>query len=112
MSPDVQVSVVTTGGMVIVALVGVAIEILRRQSSALEEVRDQVSNTHDTNLRDDLDRVITGLDTVLDRQADHATEIGILRTEVRHERLERLSVSERLDDHLADGTRRAVSNAA
>ncbi|MGI5530144.1 DUF2746 domain-containing protein [Streptomyces syringium] len=83
-------------------------ELVRRQGAALAEVRehtqearDQVSNDHATNLRDDLDRVIHGLDRVLDGQAQHTRDISALRTELSHERVERLAVSERLDSHLS-----------
>ncbi|MEU8133228.1 DUF2746 domain-containing protein [Streptodolium elevatio] len=101
MDPNVQVALVSAGGMIAVALVGVVVEFLRRQSSTLGEVREQVSNTHSTNLRDDVDRVLRGLDQVLEGQAEHGREIAGLRAEIRHERAERLAVAERLDDHMA-----------
>ncbi|WP_371671219.1 DUF2746 domain-containing protein [Streptomyces sp. NBC_00289] len=106
--PSVQVAVVTAGGTVGVALVGVLVELVRRQGSALAEVREhaqeareQVSNTHSTNLRDDLDRVIAGLDRVLEGQAEHSRDIRGLRADLSHERIERLAVSERLDSHIS-----------
>ncbi|MFI5942210.1 DUF2746 domain-containing protein [Streptomyces uncialis] len=74
---------------------------VRRQGAALGEVRDQVSNDHNTNLRDDVDRMIAGLDRVLDGQAEHGRDIRHLRTEMAHERAERLAVAERLDQHLS-----------
>ncbi|MEV3858486.1 DUF2746 domain-containing protein [Streptomyces sp. NPDC050095] len=99
---------VSAAGTVLVALVGVLVELVRRQGTALNEVRehaqearDQVSNTHSTNLRDDLDRVISGLDRVLTGQAEHSRDIRELRTELSHERIERLAVSERLDTHIS-----------
>ncbi|MEU2111512.1 DUF2746 domain-containing protein [Streptomyces sp. NPDC019507] len=105
--PSVQVAIVTAGGTVGVALVGVLVELVRRQGTALAEVREhaqeareQVSNTHTTNLRDDLDRVITGLDRLLEGQAEHSRHIRDLRSELSHERIERLAVSERLDTHI------------
>ncbi|WP_412076908.1 DUF2746 domain-containing protein [Streptomyces xanthophaeus] len=106
--PAVQVAIVSAGGMVTAALVGVLVELVRRQGTALAEVRqhtqearDQVSNTHSTNLRDDLDKVIAGLDRVLEGQVRHSRDIRDLRTDLSHERSERLAVSERLDHHLA-----------
>ncbi|MEU5403706.1 DUF2746 domain-containing protein [Streptomyces sp. NPDC005963] len=88
---------------------------MRRQMAALGEVRenaqearDQVSNTHTTNLRDDLDAVAERLDRVLDGQARHteslreqSREISELRGDISHERAERLAVSERLDHHIS-----------
>ncbi|MGW3336216.1 DUF2746 domain-containing protein [Streptomyces sp. NPDC001009] len=108
MSPDVQVAAVSAGGMITVALVGVLVELVRRQGTALAEVRehtqearDQVANTHTTNLRDDLDRVISGLDRVLVGQARHSRDIRDLRADLSHERAERLAVAERLDSHIS-----------
>ncbi|MFE5971385.1 DUF2746 domain-containing protein [Streptomyces sp. NPDC056460] len=106
--PAVQVALVSAGGVVTAALVGVLVELVRRQGTALAEVREhaqeareQVSNDHATNLRDDLDRVIAGLDRVLEGQARHSRDIRDLRADLAHERTERLAVSERLDHHLA-----------
>jgi hypothetical protein len=107
MEPGVQVALVTAGGTVAVAAIGVFAELLRRQTATLSEVRDQVSNTHDTNLRDDLDAVMFRIDRVIDNQERHGEaldrhgrELSSLREEVAHERRERLSVEERLDDHI------------
>ncbi|MGZ2360722.1 DUF2746 domain-containing protein [Streptomyces sp. 372A] len=109
--PSVQVAMVSAGGVVTAALAGVLVELVRRQGSAIAEVRehaqearDQVSNTHSTNLRDDLDRVISGLDRVLAGQADHSRDIRDLRADLSHERVERLAVSERLDIHISAST--------
>ncbi|GGU41408.1 hypothetical protein GCM10010211_00470 [Streptomyces albospinus] len=107
LEPSVQVALVSAGGAVVAALVGVLVELVRRQGTALAEVREhaqeareQVSNDHSTNLRDDVDRVIRGLDRVLDGQAQHSRDIAALRTDLAHERTERLVVAERLDAHI------------
>jgi chromosome segregation ATPase len=106
---SVQVALVTAGGTLGVALVGVIAELLRRQAGAINEVRehtqearDQVANTHSTNLRDDLDAVAYRIDRVLALQERHSEELSALRSEINHERRERLSVAERLDDHIED----------
>ncbi|MER5632174.1 DUF2746 domain-containing protein [Streptomyces nitrosporeus] len=101
MAPSTTAALISAGGAVIVALVGVLVEFARRQHRVMGEVRDQVSNTHQTNLRDDLDRVISGLERVLDGQAEHSRGIAALRTDLSHERAERLAVAERLDHHIA-----------
>ncbi|WJN62569.1 tail needle protein [Streptomyces phage phiScoe1] len=108
MEPSVQVALVTAGSTVTVALVGVVVELLRRQANAINEVRehalearDQVANTHSTNLRDDLDAVAHRIDRVLALQEQHGTDIAALRSDIAHERRERLAVAERLDDHMA-----------
>lgn len=109
MEPSVQVALVTTGGTVCVAVVGVLIEMMRRQANAMVEVRenvqvarDHVANTHSTNLRDDLDAVMFRIDRVIDGQERHNRDLTSLREEIGHERRERLSVAERLDDHIED----------
>ncbi|MET9861952.1 DUF2746 domain-containing protein [Streptomyces smyrnaeus] len=105
----VQVALITAGGTVVVGLIGIVAEFMRRQSNALTEVRentaearDQVSNTHTTNLRDDMDRMHEDVREVLSVLSQHGTEIREIRSEIRQERRERLSVSERLDDHVAN----------
>ncbi|MEU6572280.1 DUF2746 domain-containing protein [Streptomyces sp. NPDC046805] len=108
MEPSVQVALVTTGGTVCVAVVGVLIEMMRRQANAMTEVRenvqvarDHVANTHSTNLRDDLDSVMHRLDRVIDGQERHSRDLLALREDIAHERRERLAVAERLDEHVA-----------
>ncbi|MEU9057826.1 DUF2746 domain-containing protein [Streptomyces sp. NPDC048430] len=115
LEPTVQVAAVTAGGTVLVTLIGIGAEFLRRQTRAINEVRehtqearDQVANTHSTNLRDDLDSVMFRIDRVLAGQERHdtalrqqGTEIAGLRSDIAHERRERLAVAERLDDHMA-----------
>src|SRR5690606_42075066 len=65
-----------------VALVGVLVELVRRQGNALSEVaenvqvaRDHVANTHATNLRDDIDSLMYRLDRVMDRSEEHTSEL-------------------------------------
>ncbi|MFE7124025.1 DUF2746 domain-containing protein [Streptomyces sp. GMY02] len=109
LDPSVQVAAVSAGGMIVAAGFGVLVELLRRQGSTIAEVaehaqeaREQVVNTHSTNLRDDLDRVLADLGRVLEGQAEHSRSITALRTELAHERAERLAVAERLDEHIAN----------
>ncbi|MEU9605469.1 DUF2746 domain-containing protein [Streptomyces sp. NPDC048057] len=99
------------------ALVGVLVELVRRQGNALSAVaedvsvaRDHVANTHDTNLRDDIDSLMHRIDRVLDGQAHHDEALRDLRRDIAHERLERLAVSKRLDQHVSTtaGTTAAV----
>jgi predicted nucleic acid-binding Zn-ribbon protein len=108
LEPNVQVALVTAGGTVLVTLLGIGAEFMRRQAKAISEVaghaleaRDQVANTHSTNLRDDLDAVAYRIDRVLALQEAHSADIAALRSDIAHERRERLAVAERLDDHMA-----------
>lgn len=114
MDPTVQVAIVTTAGGIGVAVVGALAEFVRRQGKAINEVREhsqearkQVQNSHSTNLRDDVDRVLAGIEKLVAGQANHAEalrqhgrEIGGLRRDIAHERVERLEVARRLDGHL------------
>ena len=67
MSEGVIVALIAAGGSVAVTIVGGIFGLLqlrkhrkqaKEQSATLEVVRDQVQNSHGTNLRHDLDRVI------------------------------------------------------
>ncbi len=99
---SVQAATVTAIGAIIVALVGIALELLRRNHKQLGTVRDQVQNKHSTNLRDDVDKVLSGLDDVKTILRQHGSEIGGIREELRHERAERLDVERRLNDLTRD----------
>ncbi|QAY15848.1 hypothetical protein SEA_TINABELCHER_25 [Streptomyces phage TinaBelcher] len=108
LDPAVQVSLVTAGSTIGVALIGVLVELARRQHNALSAVaedvqvaRDHVANTHTTNLRDDIDSLMHRIDRVIDAQEVHGRELAALRQDIAHERRERLAVAERLDDHMA-----------
>ncbi|GAB2329221.1 hypothetical protein STREPTOSP366_43900 [Streptomyces variabilis] len=101
MDPSVQVALVSAGGAVTAAFVGVLVELVRRQGRVMGEVREHVANTHTTNLRDDLDQVVHGMGRLLEGQERHGEELASLRREIAHERTERLAVAERLDTHVA-----------
>lgn len=109
LDPTVQVALVTAGGTVVVTVLGIFAELFRRQHVALNKVgedvqvaREHVANTHDTNLRDDIDRLMDGLDQVIKNQERHGRELGLLREDIAHERRERLAVASRLDDHVEE----------
>jgi hypothetical protein len=109
--PTVQAAAITGLCAVLVALTGVVVELLRRQQKAIgavkahaEATRDQVQNSHGTNLRDDVDKLLLGVDDLLDGQRrhgdllrTHSRDIGGLREEIRHERAERLDIERRLN---------------
>lgn len=105
LEPSVQAAIVTAIGTILVALVGVALELLRRNHKRLGAVKDQVQNNHTENLRDDVDRLLSGVDQLLAGQEhqdqvlrEHTRDINGLRTELRHERVERLDVERRMDE--------------
>ncbi|MFC4089363.1 DUF2746 domain-containing protein [Micromonospora sp. GCM10011541] len=98
LEPTVQVAIV--GGVF-----GVLAELLRRQHKRLGEVKEHVANSHTTNLRDDIDKVLAGLGQVIETQRQHGKEISGIREEIRHERVERMDVERRLDQHMVDVSR-------
>ena len=72
MDPIVQVAIVGGAASVMCALIGlfgVIIPKLHKNTASLHEVKEQVRNSHGTNLRDDLDFI---RDVVLDVRADVA----------------------------------------
>jgi hypothetical protein len=69
----------------------------RKHGRQLGEIRDQVSNDHDTNLRDDIDDLVSAVNRAIERVGDLKTDvsdvkrdIGGLREELRTERVERI----------------------
>lgn len=108
MSDPVFVALITSG----FAFLGIVAGLLKRQDKKLSEVKEhtaearkQVRNGHSTNLRDDLDKVISRLGQVLDGQIRHDVALSDLRRDLSHERVERLAVSERLDRHIDSAER-------
>ena len=68
----------------------------RSQRADLREVKEQVANTHDTNLRHDVDKLINGVSELIGQGRQTSKDIGGLREELRTERLERIEQSKRL----------------
>ncbi|MFY1620031.1 DUF2746 domain-containing protein [Micromonospora sp. WMMD736] len=98
MDPIVQAAIVSGGfGL---ATIAVSQVMQRRQGRHLNQIRDQVANSHETNLRDDVDRVLEGVETLVQGQRQHSREIAGLREDLRVERMERAAGDARLDDHL------------
>lgn len=90
METPVIVALITASATVLVAVIGVGVELLRRQGKRISEVREHVANSHETNLRHDVDKVLAGLDQVLANQTRHDSEIGSIRKELQIHRLEHL----------------------
>src|SRR5690606_26804723 len=62
---------------------------LERQGAAIEQVRDQVQNTHTTNLREDLDEIHKDVRGI-------RRDVGDLRSEVRSIRSDQRDLEERV----------------
>jgi hypothetical protein len=91
----------TITAAIIATLPGVATLVLaarNRRHTAV--IRAEVKNSHTTNLREDVDKVLDKLDAVIDGQARHDSEIAGLRTDMRVERQERLALADRLKEAL------------
>lgn len=98
LTESVQVALIGSGGLVLVAIVGLlgGIQLKRQKklSTAVEVVRDQVQNDHGTNLRNDLDRVSQSVSFL-----DHTVEE--VRTDIQWIR-----------EHLMLQSRQAIEDAA
>lgn len=112
LDPTVQAAVVTTVGVVLVALIGVLTTMLQRQHKTLGVVREQVQNSHSTNLRDDVDRVLDGVSQLAEMSRAHGYELGHLRRDLQQERVERQHLSERLDEHVIVASASAAAATA
>ena len=134
--PSVQAAVVTTIGLIVVALLGLIAEGLRRNHVATRSIkkdtrasREQVQNDHSTNLRDDVDRILEVIekvaattDSLVDGQ--HRLGEGLRTATVRldqlradqtqsrvdqaQERQERLAADERIGHHIESVAATAV----
>lgn len=62
-------------------------------------IRAEVKNSHKTNLREDVDKVLAKLDDVIEGQTRNDHEIAGLRADMRVERQERLALAERFKEN-------------
>ncbi|WP_263729948.1 hypothetical protein [Cellulomonas sp. SG140] len=106
--PTVQVAIVTG----IVTLLGYWFQRMRSDTKALRKdmaaTKYHVANDHTTNLRDDVDRAIAGIDQLVEGQKrtdeilrQHSLSLGGIRDDARFERQERILLGKRLDDFIA-----------
>ncbi|AEK07305.1 hypothetical protein PBI_MYXUS_32 [Mycobacterium phage Myxus] len=70
----------------------------RNHGKKLGDIKEQVANSHNTNLRDDIDRVLAsvatlaeGLGDVKVQVRDVKSDIGGIREDIRQERQERIN---------------------
>lgn len=94
--PEVLVAFITSGFGLVGVLAGYVLPNLHKQKKVVNEVREQVSNSHSTNLRDDLDRAIHGIERVLTVLDTHGQSIADLRTDLAWERRERMDLAQRV----------------
>lgn len=129
LEPTITGALVSAFGGIIVALLGLLAEGMRRNHNALRAVkkdtrasREQIQNSHSTNLRDDIDGLIEKVESVADAASQlvegHgrlmrgqdllSTHVNQLRDEQHQsrvdqaqERAERLAADVRIDQHIA-----------
>lgn len=100
------------GLLVAVALPAIAVALIQ-QGKRVSAIKEQVQNTHETNLRDDVDAlsklVRDGLQAVRDdvgglhsETRDLRKDVTGIRDDARHDRRELSRQRQALDQHLAD----------
>ena len=72
MAPEVQSAFIAGVFSLLVAIVGLLSVHMSKSRKVMKEVRDQVSNGHDTNLRDDITEIMRV-------QSQHTEDIGVLK---------------------------------
>lgn len=100
LAPTLGIALVSSVTAIIVALISHFP--LRRGVKAAQQdaavTREQVQNSHKTNLRDDIDIVMDKISEVLTVQRSTSNDVRQLREDLAIERRERLAVADRVDD--------------
>jgi hypothetical protein len=94
-------TLITSGSTVIAAALGYFGNRVHKGLKTANEVREQVSNGHQTNLRDDIDRILEGQAQLLAGQAEHTAQIGNLQDDLNWERRERMDLARIVHGHHA-----------
>lgn len=97
MSEAVQVAFITSGFALVGTLAALILPKLRKQGRDVRAVMHQVQNSHGTNLRDDIDKVLHGLEKVHETLMVHADVLTNLRTDITWERRERMDLARRVE---------------
>lgn len=81
----------------VLAVIGIYVgAVLNRQHKTMAEVKEQVANSHSTNLRHDVDRVIHGMDELKQMAHAQATALNNMRLDMGWERRERIDLAGRV----------------
>lgn len=104
--PEILVALITAG---FAAVAAVGVELLRRHRDTAADIaatREQVQNSHKTNLRDDIDNLHDDVREVLTQLTEARADLRVEREErlalskrLNVEREERLALSKRFDSH-------------
>jgi hypothetical protein len=98
-SPDAWASIITGFFAIVVVIVSATLPRLLKQGRDIKEVKEQVKNSHGTNLRDDLDALRYEVRGGFSRVFEH---MGEVRTDLLAERAERLRLADLLTDKVRD----------
>lgn len=102
--PTVLVAIVTTVGAIALALIGLFVDWAKRKLDLIHDhayaSREQVQNSHTTNLREDMDRMHNDIRAVLIATDRNAEAIQAVAEDLRIERRERMAVAHRVDHAL------------
>lgn len=93
LDPTTLTAIITAGGTVVSAFLGFMANKVHKSWTGVQEVREQVSNGHSTNLRADIDEILEGQKELLTGQAAHAARIEDLRVDLDWERRERMDLA-------------------
>ena len=98
MTEGMWVALITTGGTVVVGLIGIALELLRRELKGIKQdtsvTAEQVSNSHEENFRVEMTRQFDEVKARQDREA----ALRIAANVATNQRLDRLD--ERVTNHI------------
>src|SRR5881392_1484492 len=92
MDPSVQVAIITS----LFGLITLLATHMLKSHKAMNQVKEQVMNSHSTNLRDDVTTVLNKLDRVIHIQDKHTDDISLLRLDVSWNRHEMRDLSRRV----------------
>lgn len=79
MTAEVKVALITTVVPAVLGGAGWLVAHLLKVTTLLAEVKEQVANTHDTNLREDIDSLGHRLDAVLDGLGSVRLDVSWMR---------------------------------
>lgn len=89
MTEPLMVAFVSGGFLLVATLITAIVPALIKQGRLIQGIqedasasREQVQNNHRTNLRDDLDKALRGIDQLLVGQGRHAEDIGLLQLDI------------------------------
>lgn len=104
---QVIATIITTAGLTAGAIIAAGIPGRRKSRKKQDAIHEQVANTHETNLRDDVDGIRNAISDVLSvlkrlvARVDRTSgDIGAVKSGLAAARGEIAALNERLDNHI------------